>query len=607
MLKRGNFIVRKDNLKEDSFMKLVVEGQKIYSFDSPPIKLVEGSVEFVDVEFDCTSEWDGLLMTVQFIQKGTTTNVYIGEERSLKIPPELKAGWLMISCFGAKEGTATFGTVNGYETEVDPSSVSSTEREPIPPTPNLYNQLVTEVKKYADEAQESADKVEEAQQTAKEAKNIADTIQANAEAGLYNGKDGEQGPQGIQGEPGPQGPKGEKGDTGEQGPQGLQGETGPKGDVGEQGPQGVPGKDGNAATIQIGTVQTGEPDTQASVSNSGNENNAVFDFVIPRGEAGLQGPKGDIGDSYFKGLDLSQGTQSNPIELTEDGLYVVTSGGYVKTPGNFNDLNSYLVNKNTIIIIRFVNGRTDYYYVALYSEDNLILGEQIDGGEYTQSFLGDAFRNIESFDALITWLGPLFEAQENQIITFGEVDSETGLPTLRVVDVDGELNTTSVMPVQNKVVKEAIDNLDLFMQTWAKDYSDTKTSLQTAISNLQTDVSSKADKQRVVKIKDGDSIQVVVNTDTQYYSESSYPSNASRINSLEIKLPNAFGGAPTQAYLYKAYFRFRTGDNPSITFPDGFDVAFVDGVKVSEITFESQTMYEIFVSNKTLFVNKLNL
>ena len=304
---------------------------------------------------------------------------------------------------------------------------------------------------------------------------------------------------------------------------------------------------------------------------------------------------------------MSEGTESNPVELTEDGLYVVTTGGYLKTPGNFNGLNSYQVDKNTIVIISFVNKRTDYYYVALYSENNLILGEQIDGGEYTQSFLGDAFRSIETIDVLTTWLGPLFEAQENQIITFGEVDSETGLPAIRVVDVDGELNTTSVMPVQNKVVKEAIDNLDLFMQTWAKDYSETKTSLQTAISGLQTDVESKADEQRVVEIKDGDSIQVVVNADTQYYSRSSYPSNASRINNLEIKLPNAFTGAPSKAYLYKAYFRFRTGDNPSITFPDGFDVAFVDGVKVSEITFESQTMYEIFVSNKTLFVNKLNL
>ena len=171
-------------------MKLVVEGQKIYSFDSPPIKLVEGSSEFVPIELQCSSEWDELLITVQFIQQGKTISKYIGEARTLNVPADIDAGWLMITCFGAKTDTEVFGTVNGYEIEVYPAGLSSTKQEPIPPTPNLYNQLVTEVKKYADEAQESADKVEEAQQTAQEAKDIADTIQANAEAGLYNGKDG---------------------------------------------------------------------------------------------------------------------------------------------------------------------------------------------------------------------------------------------------------------------------------------------------------------------------------------------------------------------------------------------------------------------------------
>lgn len=255
-------------------MKLLVEGQKISSFDSPPVRLVAGSTEFVPIELKCSSEWDELLMTVQFIQKGKTISKYIGEARTLNVPADISAGWLTIACFGAKADTEVFGTVDGYEMEVLPAALSSTEQEPIPPTENLYNQLVTEVKKYADEAQESADKVEEAQQTAQEAKNIADTIQANAEAGLYNGKDGEQGPQGeqgiqgikgekgdkgdtgpvgpqgeqgpqgIQGEPGPQGPKGEKGDTGEQGPQGPAGPSGPIGEQGPQGPQGPRGLQG---------------------------------------------------------------------------------------------------------------------------------------------------------------------------------------------------------------------------------------------------------------------------------------------------------------------------------------------------------------------------
>ena len=46
------------------------------------------------------------------------------------------------------------------------------------------------------------------------------------------------------------------------------------------------GTDGAAATIQIGTVTTGEPGTQASVTNTGTEHAAVLDFTIPRGSPG---------------------------------------------------------------------------------------------------------------------------------------------------------------------------------------------------------------------------------------------------------------------------------------------------------------------------------
>ncbi len=55
------------------------------------------------------------------------------------------------------------------------------------------------------------------------------------------------------------------------------------------GTTGAEGEAGKAATIEIGTVTTGEPGTQVSVTNSGNENAAVFDFTIPRGEKGNDG------------------------------------------------------------------------------------------------------------------------------------------------------------------------------------------------------------------------------------------------------------------------------------------------------------------------------
>ena len=82
---------------------------------------------------------------------------------------------------------------------------------------------------------------------------------------------------------------------------------GSKGDQGTQGPpgeQGEPGTPGKAATIQIGQVTTGEPDTSASVENTGTENAAVLKFTIPRGETGAQGIQGPPGPQGSPGTGL---------------------------------------------------------------------------------------------------------------------------------------------------------------------------------------------------------------------------------------------------------------------------------------------------------------
>lgn len=67
---------------------------------------------------------------------------------------------------------------------------------------------------------------------------------------------------------------------------GAQGPVGPQGPAGPAGSQGIPG---TAATIQVGAVVTGAPNTPVLISNSGTSSTAVFDFTIPRG------PKGDSG------------------------------------------------------------------------------------------------------------------------------------------------------------------------------------------------------------------------------------------------------------------------------------------------------------------------
>ena len=71
---------------------------------------------------------------------------------------------------------------------------------------------------------------------------------------------------------------------------------GPQGEVGPTGPQ------GQAATIQIGTVQTGTAGSEAQVTNSGNQNAAVFNFVIPRGATGANGQDGQDGQDGAPGV-----------------------------------------------------------------------------------------------------------------------------------------------------------------------------------------------------------------------------------------------------------------------------------------------------------------
>lgn len=75
------------------------------------------------------------------------------------------------------------------------------------------------------------------------------------------------------------------------GPQGIQGV---KGDTGNTGATGATGEKGDAATISIGTVQSG---ASPAVTNSGTSSNAVLNFTLPKGDKGDRGEKGE------KGLD----------------------------------------------------------------------------------------------------------------------------------------------------------------------------------------------------------------------------------------------------------------------------------------------------------------
>lgn len=92
---------------------------------------------------------------------------------------------------------------------------------------------------------------------------------------------------------------------------------------GPAGEKGDPGDPGTAATIQVGTVQTGEPGSDAVVTNGGTENAAVLNITLPRGE---QGPKGDTGTM---GITFGTGVPSEPSAVGAGYIDIETLSLYV--------------------------------------------------------------------------------------------------------------------------------------------------------------------------------------------------------------------------------------------------------------------------------------
>lgn len=97
-------------------------------------------------------------------------------------------------------------------------------------------------------------------------------------------------------------------DTGAQ-VKGPQGDPGPKGDPGE------------AATVTVGTTQTGEAGTEATVQNGGTTSAAVLNFTIPRGEKGDTGATGP-------GVSVGSGAPSGTGQAGECYIDVATGNLY---------------------------------------------------------------------------------------------------------------------------------------------------------------------------------------------------------------------------------------------------------------------------------------
>lgn len=69
-----------------------------------------------------------------------------------------------------------------------------------------------------------------------------------------------------------------------------------------------------SASVEIGSVTTGDPGSQATVTNSGTDKDVILDFVIPQGTQGPQGPTGNIENLPTATVEFSEAAEKENIQ-----------------------------------------------------------------------------------------------------------------------------------------------------------------------------------------------------------------------------------------------------------------------------------------------------
>ena len=124
-------------------MKFLVKQQKIEVLEREVI--ASDQIAFVSVKFVFDGAWKTLHKVVQFTQCEETYNVVLGTEgTTCLLPAELHPGAVKMSLFGydAESDTTLRATTVPVTLHIRPSGFVADGDTPIPPTPDLYTQLL---------------------------------------------------------------------------------------------------------------------------------------------------------------------------------------------------------------------------------------------------------------------------------------------------------------------------------------------------------------------------------------------------------------------------------------------------------------------------------
>ena len=137
-------------------MEIIVDviGQKL-KFPTNLKDYVDGSQNFVRFVFNLPSDWDNLKTFAQFEQNGVTYEVYLDEESSAYLPPEIIAGTCTLTLYGSNGDVA--GTTNTVPLRVSKGVAVNSAKYGV--TESLYQQLVSQFMEFWNWKEENEDEM----------------------------------------------------------------------------------------------------------------------------------------------------------------------------------------------------------------------------------------------------------------------------------------------------------------------------------------------------------------------------------------------------------------------------------------------------------------
>ena len=209
-------------------MKFLVKQQKIEALEREVI--ASDQIAFVSVKFVFDGAWKTLHKVVQFTQCEETYNLVLGiEGTTCLLPSELHPGAVKMSLFGydAESDTTVRATTVPVTLHIRPSGFVEDGATPIPPTPDLYTQLLKKLSEM--QTGTNGKDGRSAYEIAIEngfVGTVAEWLESLKGRDGIDGKDGLPGKDGKDGLPGKDGTNGKDGLPGKDGRDGRDGKDG---------------------------------------------------------------------------------------------------------------------------------------------------------------------------------------------------------------------------------------------------------------------------------------------------------------------------------------------------------------------------------------------